>query len=89
MDVCHFAEVPFVFHYSPYLAADGIEPALSTTMQTYWTTFARSHKPGDGGDGIAWPQYDAVSDEYLQLDQHLGVITRLKQPQCDWWITVQ
>ncbi len=31
--VCHFAEVPFVFHYLPYLAADGAEVGLSDAME--------------------------------------------------------
>lgn len=53
----HAAEIPFVFDSSePILGLSEDDEALTKTMVTAWTNFAKSGNP-NGGDLPNWPEY--------------------------------
>jgi hypothetical protein len=63
---------------------------LSATMQQYWTAFAKTYAPGDGGSGaeggVAWPAYNATVDPYqLLVAPTISATAGLKTDLCDFW----
>lgn len=59
--VCHAAELSFVFHTPESRRGKftAQENDLSNLMAGYWTSFAKSLRPGDGTS--AWPEFDPGS----------------------------
>jgi carboxylesterase type B len=85
LGVCHFSEVAFVFHFQ-YLLSGASEVALSNAMGGYWASFAATHTPSGA---VAWPQYNATGDAYLELDTTVEAISNLKTRECDMWARLQ
>ena len=69
----HGEELRFLSDFFPsdWEHSDGDE-ALGKVMRTYWTRFARTGDP-NAPDLPAWPQYDAHSDQCLELGRTIGV----------------
>jgi carboxylesterase type B len=82
---CHTAELPLVFHDASFLSGPA-DAALSDIVSGYWTSFARDHVPSGA---VAWPVYNATSDQYLQIGDTISVISALKTPECDFWVVAQ
>jgi para-nitrobenzyl esterase len=84
----HAADVPFVFQ-NPFITVrlNAEERALSDQIQGYWTRFAATGDP-NGADAVAWPAYDATTDQHLTLDLTLGADSALKKDRCDFWDTI-
>ena len=94
----HAADVPYVFGYSPILGfdlSDGIELILNewdegTEDERLWLEmlgyFARFASTGDpNGDGaLAWPLYNAASDQHLVLDNPVAVGSNAAD-KCAFW----
>jgi para-nitrobenzyl esterase len=61
----HGAEVPYVFGTldSKYSSVDH---GISEVIQQYWTTFAKTGNPNDGGLS-EWPGFSASAREYLEF----------------------
>jgi para-nitrobenzyl esterase len=91
LGVFHSSEIPFVFGHDDYpLGMLGSAVPLSTAMQQYWTTFAKTYAPGDGGSagegGVAWPAYNATMDPYqLLVAPTISASAGLKTDLCDFW----
>jgi para-nitrobenzyl esterase len=82
----HGVEIPYVFGNTGLFSGLGaIEQAdldLSDAIMGYWTRFAATGDP-NGEGAIPWPEYDARSDEHLELGDtiHQGVL--LHKRACD------
>jgi para-nitrobenzyl esterase len=97
----HGLELLFVFgHLRPngYRATEG-EAALASRIQGYWTSFAGTGDPNDGGhpplrndvpvEPVQWERYDANKDDYLTLDDPPRMDTGLHAANCDLWDGVE
>ena len=76
----HSAEVQYVFGNS--VAAGS---AMSASMMTYWTNFAKAGTPNGGGTPLAWPAYDAASDTILLLGTTTTTASDISTAACDFW----
>jgi para-nitrobenzyl esterase len=84
----HGADVPYVFGTFAAVIANGqpyqptaTDLALSSSIQDYWTRFART---GDPGGIPAWPPYGAT-DPALVLDATISTATAIREADCDFW----
>jgi para-nitrobenzyl esterase len=85
----HSSEIPFVFGVPAVL--DTVQPdeqPLSDSMQSFWTTFARTGNPNAAGK-IDWPKFDTAADENLVLDLPISKRAGHKKARCDFWDTVK
>ncbi|KYF52609.1 carboxylesterase [Sorangium cellulosum] len=83
----HSAEIRYVFGAPGTLLPEPLteeEIALWRTLAGYWSRHAASGDP-NGGDAVAWPKYDAQTDEHLVLDQTVSKGSGLKEDICDMW----
>lgn len=75
--------IPAVNPYNPTTAEQG----FSQDMMGYWIRFAATGNPN--GNGAAnWPQYDASTDDMLQLDDTFVTINGYNNSQCDFLSTL-
>jgi para-nitrobenzyl esterase len=67
----HTTDVPYVFgNLLPKgtVSASAQDIAVSETMQSYWTNFARTANPNGGGLPV-WPRYVGTSSQTMQIGQ--------------------
>jgi para-nitrobenzyl esterase len=64
------------------------EVALTSTMMGYWTRFAATGDP-NGAGAVAWPEYDALTDSMLQIDDTQVAINGYNNTQCDYFSMFQ
>lgn len=84
LDVFHSSELPFVFGNDTFpLGRIGSATELSTTIQRYWTQFAKTQDPNVGGE-TEWPAY-ATSEPVLVLDTTVSTTTAPKATACAFW----
>lgn len=84
----HGLELPFVFHQlgvEGYQPTDG-EVALSQALGGYWARFASGDPNGAGAPH--WPEFDPVSDAFLQLDVEIVAGEGIRTAKCDFWDTI-
>ena len=84
-EVCHGAELGFVFHSSAFAGfpfANEAEVNLSWNVLQYWSSFAHSSPLKNP---ITWPRYSSTSDEALALNIPIATVTNYSSPQCDFW----
>ncbi len=82
--VCHGAELPFVFHDTADLSSQ--ELALSASMAGYWTTFTKQLAPGSSP--VTWPAYS--SGNHLDLNLNIASASNssvLTGANCSFWQT--
>jgi para-nitrobenzyl esterase len=86
LGVFHGAELPFVFGNDDFpLGHYGASGApVSTAMQDYWTTFAKTGDP-NGASEPPWAAYDGTTDPYQVLATPIASATGLKTSLCDFW----
>ena len=84
----HGAEVPFVFglpnsNNTRYTAVD-VE--ISSALQRYWTSFAKTGSPGAAGLP-QWPKFDSTARGYIEFTDS-GPVARegLRRPFCDLYV---
>lgn len=79
----HASELAFVFDsHSAFLEPTDADHALTDTMSTYWTNFARSGDP-NGSDVPEWPRYSSDGDNWLNLDHNIKPVTELRRTKLD------
>ena len=81
----HGFEIPFVFGHwdlgreAARLFTTANEPgrrALSGAMMDYWTTFAKTGRPGNGGGTLDWPAWSERPEYLVLATPERGGITR-------------
>jgi len=90
----HTLELPYIFNtlsimswYTPTEA----DARLSSAMQMYWTSAAKSGRPDDVDGLPAWPMYEAPAagkewtDPYVILDDPISSGEGLHTAKCDMW----
>ena len=92
--VCHGSDLPAFFlptekpdpRFGNYTTA---EWNLGITMQQYYANFAATGSPGVPKDGIAWPPYDAVTRQTLNLQTEdmggLSLSLSRRSEYCAFW----
>ncbi|MFT3927464.1 MAG: carboxylesterase family protein [Myxococcales bacterium] len=88
----HSLELDYVFGWPtggvslsfPGEAPNPPTPSVVHTVQTYWTTFARTLDPNDGTQPT-WPSYDADNDSHMILTDPTITGTALSSDDCDFW----
>ncbi|WP_437684892.1 carboxylesterase/lipase family protein [Sorangium sp. So ce176] len=86
----HSAEIRYVFGTPGTLLPAPLteeELDLSRAIGGYWSRHAESGDP-NGGDAVAWPKYDAETDEHLVLDMTISAQSGLRTDLCDLWDSV-
>jgi para-nitrobenzyl esterase len=84
----HGAEVPFVFglpnsNNTRYTAVD-VE--ISTTLQQYWTSFAKTGSPGAAGLP-QWPKFQSVERGYMEFTDSGPVVREgLRRSFCELYV---
>jgi para-nitrobenzyl esterase len=82
----HGVEIPYVFgNTSQFTGLGTIEQTdldLSAALGGYWTRFAATGDPNGGGSPV-WPEYDAASDQHLELGDSIEVGSGLYKTTCD------
>ena len=79
----HAFELPYVFgNPNPQLGAPVLVEPLREAVQTHWTAFAHDGDPNAAGQ-LAWPEYDAASDQHMSLKAVPTVGSGLAKSQCD------
>jgi para-nitrobenzyl esterase len=76
----HSADVPYVFGTGA--AEDPGGKRLSETMMDYWVRFAETGDPNQAGLP-AWPAFDPIEDQYLELGDDVQVRTEALKTELD------
>ena len=58
------------------------DQALTETMLSYWTNFAKTGNPNGKGLPV-WPEYDLQSDVWLELNHDIKRISGLRSRKLD------
>jgi hypothetical protein len=80
----HGVELVFLFDNFGTVVPTAADLALSDAMAGYWTRFAATGNP-NGSGAPEWPRYDAVSDNYLRVDEPPLSRAGIQSAQCDFW----
>jgi para-nitrobenzyl esterase len=78
----HSLELYYLFRSLEF--SSPTDDALSRAMQGYWTRFARTGDP-NGEGALLWPLYDEASDQRLNFDAELSVVSGFRRPECEFW----
>ncbi len=79
----HALELGYVF--GPLLCwSPPCVESLQTTMQSYWTTYAKNGDPNSSAQP-AWPTYEAGSDRHMILKAVSEPGSGLSKDDCDFW----
>jgi para-nitrobenzyl esterase len=84
----HGSEIEFVFG-TVSAAATAAERALSETLLSYWTNFAKTGDPNFPGASSLWPPYALPEETHMQFDTPIVVKHELKKKECDVLATLQ
>jgi carboxylesterase type B len=80
-EVCHSAELPFVFHTgSSWFTSD--ENTLSNNMVSYWATFAKNGVPKNGS---VWPPYSSAQKESMIFETSSDKPPSNPEDFCPFW----
>jgi para-nitrobenzyl esterase len=83
LGVFHGSELPYVFdNFTPPFVGGAAEETLATAMGGYWTRFASGLDP-NGAGAVAWPEYTAAGDAYLDLDDPISDGKALHAAACE------
>lgn len=82
----HSAEIRYVLGNRSQILPGALtdeELALASVIQGYWTRHAATGDPN--GKDLAWPRYDAATDEGIVLDTTLSTEKGDRAEQCAFW----
>lgn len=83
----HAMELAYVFGNPSEALVPVLNESVRATVQGYWTQFAYLGNPNQ--EGLAeWPQYDAVADLSMSLQESSVVEQGLAATTCDFWDTL-
>jgi para-nitrobenzyl esterase len=85
----HASEVPFVFRTFDafgYIPTTG-DLNVSTSIESYWTQFARTGDP-NGGGAPEWPSENLEDDVILVLDDAISPKNGIESARCDFWDSI-
>jgi para-nitrobenzyl esterase len=79
--VPHGGEIAFVFGFGPLAAfAPPQDTAMSQTMQSYWTNFAKTGDP-NGPGLLLWPKFEGASPQTLVIDDKPHAVADFRKAQ--------
>jgi len=69
----HASEIPYAFNSTQFPFSSGglQDPALGSSMVTYWTNFAKNGEP-DSTSLPSWPSFEEVSDSWQVLGSEIS-----------------
>ena len=53
-------------------------------MQGYWTELARTGDPNGDGSSV-WPSYDDASDQRINFDIPISLVSGFRRTECEFW----
>lgn len=59
---------------------------IGLAMQGYWTRLAANGDPN--GEDVAWPGYDDASDQRINFDTEITVLSGFRRTECEFWSSV-
>ena len=85
----HTSEVPYVFQTIDKLDRpwEPTDRALSDTVSSYWTNFAKKGDP-NGATLPTWPAYAAESHKTMQLGARNGTMDEAEAVKLDFWLSI-
>ncbi len=84
----HGAEFASLFYY-PFYSLNTEQAQLAADLKSYWSSFARGHRPVAGRAGAAaWPAYTAAQPQVLSLQAKGSSPNHdfAARHQCDFWL---
>ena len=78
----HTAEIGYVFG-SVELMTEA-DRQVARAMQGYWTRLASNGDP-NGEGAVVWPRYEDASDERINFDVPISVLTGFRRTECEFW----
>ncbi|MET0285027.1 MAG: carboxylesterase/lipase family protein, partial [Polyangiales bacterium] len=81
LGAAHGAEISHVFG-APYMPTPDQE-RVSSAMNTYWATFAKTGDPNFAGAPALWPAFG--DDRRLQLDTAFSTLQGFRGEECTFW----
>ncbi len=86
----HGIELFYIFHSLtniPLYTPAPEDLTLADEFMGYWSKFGTTKDP-NGGAAIAWPQYDAVKDSHVVMDNPVSAADGVRTAQCDAWASI-
>lgn len=85
----HTSEVPYVFQTIDKLDRpwEPTDKALSDTVSSYWTNFAKNGDP-NGAKLPSWPAYGVESHKTMQLGARSGAMDAAESAKLDFWLSI-
>jgi len=78
----HGLEIAYVFGSYDRVSSD--EMHLSEVMRGYWGRFAWNGDP-NGDDALEWPAFAPETDQRMNFDLELSVVSGFRTPLCEFW----
>src|SRR5262249_48694558 len=78
----HGSEIVYVF--GSITPPTPVDAALGQAIRGYWTRLARTGNPNRTGP-VHWPRYRDATDQRINFDAQIGVLTGFRRPECEFW----
>jgi para-nitrobenzyl esterase len=78
----HGAEIAYVF--GSLDPGSDEDRQIAVAMQGYWTRLAYNGNP-NGAGAVVWPRYQDATDQRLNFDTAIAVLTGFRRPECEFW----
>ena len=78
----HGSDIPYAFGNIPVVGYTADDRMLADDLTSYLGSYARMGVPAASGAPL-WPEFDAVNEEYLELNTPIDAAAGLRNTQCD------
>ena len=78
----HTAEIGYVFGSIELMTE--ADKQVARAMQGYWTRLASNGDP-NGEGAPPWPRYEDASDERIDFNDPISVLTGFRRAECEFW----